>query len=97
MRLEDLYKNFGTSTPEEQEEFIVAYRLRRAKDLAQPPSESKRSGAIPSLELTTIEKQLIKNLGLKQKDLLALRDTILTDRDTGVKLFQDEIFEEVED
>jgi hypothetical protein len=42
MQLGQLYKNFGTSSPEEQAEFMSAYRLKRASDLDGSPGPRKK-------------------------------------------------------
>lgn len=101
MRLENLYLNFGTSSPEEQAKYISEYRLRRAQDLEKVPTSKKRSQSVkPKLELTEEEKVVMKMLGLKQKDILALRSTAIEAEDeveeTG-DLFSDTILEEEEE
>jgi hypothetical protein len=78
MQLSQLFKNFGTSTPEEQAEFIALYRLRRAEDMEKPSTYKKKLSASPKktvekLTLSDEEKALMKLLGLKQKDILAMR------------------------
>ena len=78
MRLENLYSNFGTASPEEQAAYMSAYRFRRAEDMAKPstwPKTKKSSGkgSKIDLSLTDEEKALMKMLGLKQKDMLLLR------------------------
>ena len=78
MQLGQLYKNFGTSSPEEQAEYVAAYRLRRAADLATTPANKKRKltagTVLKKLVLSEEEKLLMKLLGLKQKDILAMRE-----------------------
>ena len=78
MQLSQLYKNFGTASPEEQAEFISAYRLRRANDLATTPANKGRKlttgMVLKKLVLSEEEKLLMKLLGLKQKDVLAMRE-----------------------
>jgi hypothetical protein len=78
MQLSQLYKNFATSTQEEQEEFISLYRRKRAVDLSSStPTQRKKTPAGVSistkLALSEEEKLLMKMLGLKQKDILAMR------------------------
>lgn len=96
MRLEQMFCNFGESPPEKQAEFMAAYRLRRASDLATIPSTKKSSIKKPSLELTDEDKALMKKLGLKQKDIIALReaasDTI--EDNTSAELFKEDTYEE---
>lgn len=78
MLLSQLYKNFGKSSPEEQAEHVAAYRLRRAADLATTPANKKRKltagTVLKKLVLSEEEKLLMKLLGLKQKDILAMRE-----------------------
>jgi hypothetical protein len=100
MRLENLYVNFGKSPPEEQARYIAEYRLRRSTDLAAAPPTSKKSTVIKSKfdvsALTAEEKAIMKMLGLKAKDIAALRasvveeDSIKDDKD----LFKESIDEE---
>ena len=101
MRLENLYKNFGTSTPEEQVAFISAYRLHRASDLVST-SETKttsRTKRFPDktsiFDVSEEEKALMKILGLKMKDVATLR--ALQEEDTkdtdDVELLRDSLFE----
>ncbi len=78
MRLENLYENFGEASPEEQAAYIAIYRLRRAEDLAKPstyPKKKKttRTRKVPAKPLTEEEKTLMTLLGLKKKDVVALR------------------------
>ena len=101
MQLKDLYKNFGTSTPEEQAEYISQYRLRRAGDLEAMPTVQKRRSTTgvstkAKLTLSEEEKLLMKMLGLKQKDILAVRAKLADESDieeNGVELLQDSTFE----
>jgi hypothetical protein len=101
MRLENLYENFGLASPETQAAYIASYRLRRAIDLSTTPPTRKSSPAKDSkfeLSLTDEEKALIKILGLKPKDLLALRmEVVEEETDNGADLFKDKSFEEDED
>ena len=77
MRLENLYPNFGKATPEDQAAYISAYRLRRAEDMAKPPTWPKAkkvaSGKRSKIDLSESEKLLMKSLGLRQKDMLMLK------------------------
>ena len=78
MLLSQLYKNFGKSSPEEQAEFISQYRLRRATDLEITPTIRGRKPTtgtvVKKLVLSEEEKLLMKLLGLKQKDVMAMRE-----------------------
>lgn len=103
MRLENLYLNFGTSSPEEQLAYVVAYRLKRAEDMAKPiPSRKKKSekASAAKVVLTEEEKVVMQLLGLKQKDIIALRGITVAEEveeeETG-NLFEDSTFEEEED
>ena len=78
MRLENLYPNFGKACAEEQLAYIVAYRLRRAEDMAKPNTYHSKKAASQKGQKVTIcltdeEKKLMKMLGLKQKDMMMLR------------------------
>ena len=101
MLLSQLYKNFGTSSPEEQAEYVAAYRLRRAADLATTPANKKRKltagTVLKKLVLSEEEKLLVKLLGLKQKDILAMRElkTSIDEADMNdATLLNDSTFEE---
>jgi O-glycosyl hydrolase len=100
MRLENLYPNFGKSPPEEQQKFMVEYRLRRSTDLAAIPPTSKKSTVKTSkidISLTDEEKAIMKMLGLKAKDIAALKASVQEEIATDDKdLFKDELFEEEE-
>jgi hypothetical protein len=102
MRLENLYLNFGKSTSEQQAEYIAIYRLRRATDLEKTPTSSKKKSSVTrskiDLSLTDEEKAVMKMLGLKQKDILALRDAVgESEVEESGDLFKDSTFEEGED
>jgi hypothetical protein len=101
MLLSQLYKNFGKSSPEEQAEYVAAYRLRRAADLATTPANKKRKltagTVLKKLVLSEEEKLLMKLLGLKQKDILAMRElkTSIDEADLNdTALLNDSTFEE---
>lgn len=104
MRLENLYQNFGRSSPEEQLKFIVEYRLKRAQDLERIPVAKKSSSAKKSkCDLSEDEKVMMKLLGLKKKDIESLRalspqsvDAELPASD-DVDLFKDDTYEIGED
>jgi len=80
MRLENLYSNFGTSSPEAQAAYMSAYRLRRAEDIAKPSTYPKKkastSGSRSKIDLSESEKLLMKRLGLRQKDMLLLKASV---------------------
>lgn len=100
MRLENLYKDFFHSSHEDQLSHIVSYRLKRAADLDKPSSEKPvRLKKTTSLSLTKEEKAVMKMLGLKPKDLLALRETSGTseDKEETEDLFKDSTFDEEDD
>jgi hypothetical protein len=102
MILENLYENFGTATPERQAEFMSEFRLRRAEELSNPATTSKRRMTTSSvnrskIDLSDEEKALMKMLGLKQKDMIALRATTeVEEEDDGTALLTDNIFDEDE-
>jgi hypothetical protein len=73
MRLEQLYTNFGESSPEQQAAYMASYRLRRAQDLEKVPKAKTKAGVKTSLALTEEEKTIMKILGIKQKDIIAMR------------------------
>ena len=101
MRLEDLYENFGKASPEAQLEFIATYRLRRAKDLETIPKAKSSSSKKPTQELSEEEKILMAILGLKKKDIIALRDlkedNNPAEAGSGEDLFKDSTYEEGEE
>lgn len=98
MRLENLYPNFAKQSVEEQAAYIASYRLKRAQDLVIEPKQKKsRSGKGSKIDLSDEEKALMKLLGLKQKDVLALRAVDVDteeQEDNGAELFKDTTFEE---
>ena len=78
MRLENLYPNFGKSSLEEQANYIATYRLRRAEDMGKQPTWPKPKKVSKSkakaLPLTEAEKSIMSLMGLKKKDVLAMRE-----------------------
>ena len=97
MRLEQLYKNFGSSSVEDQTAYIVEYRLKRAKDLETiPKSKPSTTSKKISYELTDEEKALMKLLGIKKRDLEALRSATSNgdaeETGTSEDLFKDDTF-----
>lgn len=109
MQLGQLYENFGTSSPEIQAKFISEYRLRRAEDMAKPSTLGKKTTKAkatktPVLALSAEEKALMKMLGIRQKDVLALRavttpqvESVVVEEDEGTDLLNDSTFEEGDD
>jgi hypothetical protein len=78
MKLEELYENFIALSPPQQEQFLKEYFVRRSVDLTSPDrfiAQNKRKSATPAV-FTDDEKRLMKMLGLKQKDILQLRESI---------------------
>lgn len=100
MRLEELYNNFGKAPHEEQQKFVAEYRLRRAQDLAEiPPITTRKIVSVKRsiIDLSDDEKAVMKKLGLKQKDILSLRDSIEDESLVDDKeLFKDDSFDEEE-
>jgi len=96
MRLENLYPNFGTASPEDQAAYMSVYRLRRAEDMMQTSTyPKKKSTAIRSkIDLSEEEKVLMKMLGLKQKDIQLLRNSGTEETVDDLNLLQDNMFEE---
>jgi hypothetical protein len=97
VRLEQLYKNFGSSSVEDQTAYIVEYRLKRAKDLETiPKSKPSTTSKKISYELTDEEKALMKLLGIKKRDLEALRSATSNgdaeETGTSEDLFKDDTF-----
>jgi hypothetical protein len=76
MRLENLYPNFGKSSPEAQARYVADYRLKRAEDMAKTPTWPKQKKTTTSTKappLTEEEKIVMKLLGLTKKEIIALR------------------------
>lgn len=96
MRLEDLYTNFGEQSPEDQLKFIAEYRLRRAEDMEKPSTfkKKRRVNSTPKPVLTEEEKVVMKLLGLKQKDIIALREAATSvDDSDDADLFNEDSFD----
>jgi hypothetical protein len=97
VRLEQLYKNFGSSSVEDQTAYIVEYRLKRAKDLETiPKSKPTTTSKKVTYDLTDEEKALMKLLGIKKRDLEALRSATSNgdaeETGTSEELFKDDTF-----
>jgi hypothetical protein len=101
MRLENLYPNFGRSSPEDQLAYIIEYRTRRAKDLETIPSTTKATSSSKSdkIVLTDEEKLIMKMLNLKQRDVIALRGATsdIESEDIQGDLFKDTTYDEEEE
>jgi hypothetical protein len=107
MRLENLYTDFGIAQPEEQAVILSIYRLRRAEDMQKPGRVWRKPAETASKPpaFTAEEKAVMKMLGLKQKDMLALRnvaavEVVDTPQETieeDTKLFFDGTFDESEE
>ena len=99
MRLEDLYPNFGNMNIEEQAVYVTQYRHKRAEDLQVfAPARVSKKPKQNKLELTTEEKLLMKALGLKQKDMLALKSSVGEEvKESEDNIFVDDTYEEEED
>lgn len=74
MLLYDLKPNFSRMNPVEQGQFIAAYRQRRYNELGAAPAAKGSRAKKASFGLSETEKALIKKLGLRQKDILTLRN-----------------------
>ena len=74
MRLENLYPNFGTSSPEAQALYVSEYRAKRAEDMEKTPTWPKpKKLSVAKNPLTEEEKVLMGLMGLKKKEVIALR------------------------
>lgn len=86
MKLQNLYHDFSLMGELTQAQFISEYRERRFKDLNSAVSTlSKKELAV---QLTIEEKLAISLLGLKRKDILALRSLTPPEPEEG-DLFDD--------
>jgi len=75
MQLENLYTNFGESSPEAQAAYVSEYRLKRAIDMEKTPTwpKPKKVSKTKNPPLTEEEKVLMTLMGLKKKDIFAMR------------------------
>lgn len=73
MKLYELFPNFTKLSEFERIEFIRSYRAKRALELEENIRSKKGKGRI---SLSEEEKQLIKALGISQRDLMALKRSI---------------------
>jgi len=80
MRLENLYPNFGKASPAEQASYVATYRLRRAEDMGKTPTWPKpkkvSTAKARALPLTEAEKSIMQLMGLKKKDVIAMRQLV---------------------
>ena len=84
MKLENLYTDFLSLTPPLQEVFLFEYFTRRQQDLLNPVRFVKRTprkASAEQLKFTDEEKALMKVLGLKQRDLIKLRESMPSEID----------------
>lgn len=94
MRLEDLYTNFGRMNPAQQAEFVFTYRQSRNLDLAKPSTFRKKASTTQkTAPLTEKERVLMSLLGLKRKDIMALRESVAEDAADDDKLLTDDSFD----
>ena len=81
MRLENLYSSFCSASPPLQAKYVASYRLRRAEDMAKEPTWPKVKKAAGTRKkqspLSTEEKALMSLLGLKKKDVVAMRNGLV--------------------
>lgn len=107
MRLETLYPNFLLQPPEAQAQHIALYRAKRAVDFEITLIKKGKKRTVGSSEtsknvLSEEEKSLMLLLGLKQKDMIALRalkEDIVVEEDTeaDIILLQEDITLEEEE
>lgn len=71
MRLEDLYKDYDSLSQDERLSFVANYRQQRSCDIQK--TETKSKVRTPAVILTEEEKVLMKLLGIKMKDIQALK------------------------
>lgn len=95
MRLEHLYEDFVLMDEAKQLQFIQDYRVRRQSDLS---SVVKSSRVTSKIGITEEERVIMKVLGLKMKDIVALRKANIVEEpeDNGGDLFNEAILEEEE-
>lgn len=79
--LEHLRENFNLLSPEDKVRFIRNYRTRRAADLAKPATYGRKNTKsketvtkYQQLGLSPEEIEVCKALGLKPKDIIALKE-----------------------
>lgn len=82
--LYDLRLDFSKATSDQKIQFIRAYRKRRETDLAKPATYGAKASVSTSIKtqlqnigLSPEEIAICKALGLKPKDILALKERTL--------------------
>lgn len=73
MKLYELFPNFIKLSSLERVKFLRSYRAKRALELENNIKSKRKSSKI---SLSDEEKALIKMLGITQKDLKALKESI---------------------
>ncbi|MBE9592353.1 MAG: hypothetical protein IMF19_02625 [Proteobacteria bacterium] len=74
MKLYELFPNFMKLSYSERAEFIRSYRARRALELEENPRQRKQKSS--KIALSDKDKALMKALGITQKDLKTLKESI---------------------
>jgi hypothetical protein len=74
MKLYELFPNFIKLSYSERVEFIRSYRARRALELEKNIRHKKQKSS--KIALSDEDKALMKALGITQKDLKALKESI---------------------
>jgi hypothetical protein len=72
MKLYELFSNFVKLSSLERMKFLRSYRAKRALELENNIKNKRKS----KLSLTQEEKDLMKSLGIKQKDLALLKEIL---------------------
>lgn len=72
MKLYELFSNFIKLSSLERMKFLRSYRAKRALELENNIKNKRKS----KLSLTQEEKDLMKSLGIKQKDLALLKEIL---------------------
>jgi hypothetical protein len=72
MKLYELFPNFIKLSSLERMKFLRSYRAKRAMELENNIKNKRKS----KLSLTQEEKDLMKSLGIKQKDLALLKEIL---------------------
>lgn len=75
MLLEQLFPDFLALSWDEKVAFLRSYRESRARELERAPTKRRKAKAkAKTPTLSTQEKEIIKQLGLKVKDLALLKE-----------------------
>ena len=72
MKLYELFPNFIKLSSLERVKFLRSYRAKRALELENNIKNKRKN----KLSLTQEEKDLMKSLGIKQKDLALLKEIL---------------------